>query len=280
MAQTTVSAVGNWDLEAGVIIIGSGAAGIPAAIRAVEGGASVIVVETNYDVGGHAILSGGHMALGGGTSAQRKYGIEDSPDVVFSDLTDWSIVQPNGSPDFRYNDRAVMRAFADHCALTYEFLLANGVEFAEKAPDNHGASTTGNSAPRENHALWTKGAGLESPNAANGTSVIRPLEASARAKGVRFLLNYKMTSIIREPSAQGKAGRVIGITAAHTPRIMPGTTAPLKSFRSEGNIESTKATMNLRAAKAVIVATGGSTSDIEFRSMFDPRLTPVIQVGG
>ena len=62
----------NWDLEADVIVIGSGAAGLPAAIRAVEGGASVIVVEANYDVGGHAILSGGHMALGGGTSAQKK----------------------------------------------------------------------------------------------------------------------------------------------------------------------------------------------------------------
>ena len=34
----------NWDLEADVIIIGSGAAGIPAAIRAVDNGASVIVV--------------------------------------------------------------------------------------------------------------------------------------------------------------------------------------------------------------------------------------------
>ena len=162
------------------------------------------------------------MALGGGTSAQKKYGIPDSPDTVFSDLTDWSIIQPNGWPDFRYNDRAVMRAFADHCALVYEFLLANGVEFTDKAPDNHGASTTGNSAPRENHAVWSKGAGLESPNAANGTSVIRPLEASARAKGVRFLLNYKMTSLIREPSAEQKTGRVIGITAQYTPRIMPG----------------------------------------------------------
>ena len=192
MAQ---AANNNWDLEADVIIIGSGAAGLPAAIKAVDNGASVIVVEANYDVGGHAIISGGHMALGGGTSAQKKYNIPDSPDTVFSDLTDWSIVQPNGTPDFRYNDRAVMRAFADHCATAFEFLLANGVEFADKAPDNQGASTTGNSAPRENHAIWTKGAGLESPNAANGTSVIRPLEASARAKGVKFLLNYKMTSL-------------------------------------------------------------------------------------
>ena len=76
MAQ---AANNSWDLEADVIIIGSGAAGLPAAIKAVDNGASVIVVEANYDVGGHAIISGGHMALGGGTSAQKKYNIPDSP---------------------------------------------------------------------------------------------------------------------------------------------------------------------------------------------------------
>ena len=38
--------------------------------------------------------------------------------------------------------------------------------------------------------------------------------------------------------------------------------------------------MKLHARKAVIIATGGSTSDLNFRRMFDPRLTPVIQVGG
>jgi succinate dehydrogenase/fumarate reductase flavoprotein subunit len=280
MAQARPKNGESWDLQADVIVVGSGAAGLPAAIKATEAGASVIIVEANYDVGGHAILSGGHMALGGGTSAQKKYGIADSPDTVFSDLTDWSIIQPNGSPDFRYNDREVMRAFADHCAMTFEFLLANGVEFTDKAPDNHGASTTGNSAPRENHAFWTKGAGLESPNAAAGTGVIRPLEASARAKGVRFLLNYKMASIIREPATEGGPGYVSGITALYNPRVMHGTTTPLKSFRSDGNIESTQQTMRLRARKAVIVATGGSTSDINFRRMFDPRLTAVIQVGG
>ena len=280
MPQATTNNAAEWNFEADVLVIGSGAAGLPAAIKAVEGGATVIVVETNYDVGGHAILSGGHMALGGGTSAQRKYGIEDSPDIVFSDLTDWSIVQPNGSPDYRYNDRALMRAFADHCAPTFEFLLANGVEFTDKAPDNHGASTTGNSAPRENHSFWTKGAGLESPNAAAGTGVIRPLEASARAKGVRFLLNYKMTRLMREASIGQIPGRVIGLTAQYTPRIIPGATRPLQSFRSEGNIDSSQETVKLRARKGVIIATGGSTSDIHFRRMFDPRLTAVIQVGG
>ncbi|HEY7716572.1 MAG TPA: FAD-binding protein [Candidatus Binatia bacterium] len=267
----------SWDLEADVVVIGSGAAGLPAAVKAADGGASVIVVEANYDIGGHAIISGGNVPLGGGTSAQKKYGIHDSPDIVFSDLTDWTIVQPNGWPDYRYNDRAVMRAFADHCAPTFEFLLENGVKFKDIPPDNQGGHNIGNSAPRENHAFWTKGPGYESPNNRPGTGVIRPLENSARAKGVKFLLNYKMTGIIRERQTSGK---VIGVTTEYTPRIMPGQSTPLKSFRADGNIESTASTMRVRAKKAVILATGGMTGNVNFRRMFDPRLTDVLTVAG
>ena len=270
----------SWDLEADVVVIGAGAAGLPAAVKAAEEGASVIVVEANYDVGGHAIISGGNVPLGGGTSAQRKFGIEDSADVVFRDLTDWSIVQNNGWPDYRYNDREVMRAFADHSAPTYEFLIENGVKFKDIAPDNQGGHNIGNSAPRENHAFWTKGAGLESPNARPGTGVIRPLENSARAKGVRFLLNHKMTSLVREAGSGQNAGCVLGITAEYTPRIMPGQSTPLKSFRSDGNIDSTKPSVSIRAKKGVIIATGGMTSHLHFRRMFDPRLTAALQVAG
>ena len=268
----------SWDLEADVVIIGAGATGLPAAVKAIDTGASTVVVEANYDVGGHAILSGGNIPLGGGTSAQRKYGIEDSPDLVFADRTDWSIVQPNGWPDSRYNDRAVMRAFADDCAATYEFLIANGVKFKEIPPDNAGAHSTGNSAPRENHAFWTDGTGLASPSGRAGVGLVRPLEASARAKGVKFLLNYKMTSLIRAAASDVNPGRVVGITAQYTPRILPGATTPLQSYRSAGNIDSTKSSVGIRAAKAVILATGGSTSNVNFRRMFDPRLTEVYQV--
>src|SRR5262249_28216951 len=37
----------SWDLVADVVVVGAGATGLPAAIKAVDGGASVIVVETN-----------------------------------------------------------------------------------------------------------------------------------------------------------------------------------------------------------------------------------------
>ena len=71
----------KWDHSADVIVIGGGASGIPAAIAAREAGSSVILVEAQPHVGGHARCSGGNVPLGGGTSVQKKYGIEDSPDL-------------------------------------------------------------------------------------------------------------------------------------------------------------------------------------------------------
>ena len=130
----------HWDKEADVVVVGAGATGLPAAIEATEHGASVILIDANFDVGGHAILSGGNVALGGGTSRQKKYGIEDSPDLVFRDLTDWSVVEPNGFPDYRYNDKEIIRAFADNSAPTCEWLIAHGVIFMEKAPDATGGT--------------------------------------------------------------------------------------------------------------------------------------------
>ena len=264
----------RWDLEADVVVIGSGATGMPAAIRAAAAGASVLVVDANYDVGGHAICSGANVALGGGTTAQKKYKIEDSPDILFRDLTDWSVVETSGMPDYRYNDRGVQRALADNAALNYEFLVENGVVFEDRAPDNAGGHALGISARRENHARWDKGQSSESPAGGNGTSLIRPLEASARQRGVKFLLNYHMDAIVRE---RPDSGRVLGIQASYTPTILPGTTAPLRSFRSDGNIEMTANTVTVRARKAIVIGTGGSTSNVNFRRIFDPRLTEEVQ---
>ncbi len=267
----------QWDLEADLVVIGSGAAGLPAAIRAANEGASVIVVDANYDVGGHALLSGGNVALGGGTSLQKKYGIEDSPDLLFQDLTDWSVVESNGMPDYRYNDRGIQRALADNEALTFEFLVENGVVFEDKAPDTQGGHAIGISAPRENHTIRDRKPSLESPSGSGGTNLMRPLEASARKKGVRFLLNYHMDVIFREAPT---SGRVLGIEASYAPTLLPGTTTPLKSYRSQGNIDMNAPTVTVKARKAVMIATGGGTGNVNFRRMFDPRLTEEIQYGG
>jgi len=246
----------TWKLEADVVVIGSGATGLPAAIAAREAGASVILVEAEPHMGGHAICSGGNVPLGGGTSAQIRHGIKDSPDLLFHDLTDWSIVQPNGFPDYRYNDREIVRAFADNNVATYDWLLAHGVTFADKAPDERGGISVGNSVPREMHAVpldWPiahTGLPVDPAQRATysiGAGLMWPLIEAAQRCGVTILLEHRMTAIHRESPT---AGRVTGIEVEH-----------------DG------ARFSVRARKAVIVGTGGAMGNVNFRRMFDPRLT-------
>ena len=98
-----------------------GAAGLAAAVSARDHGAAVIVIEENFDIGGHAMLSGGRVHLGGGNALQKKFNIEDSPDQIFADWT------RHERGDSRYNDRDLVRTFADECVPTFQFLLDNGV---------------------------------------------------------------------------------------------------------------------------------------------------------
>ena len=113
-ANKKISPKRLWDIETDILVIGSGATGLPAALKARQKGHRVMVLEAENHLGGHAICSGGNLPLGGGTSFQKKWGVKDSPDLVFQDLTDWSVIRANGFPDYRYNDREVIRAFADH----------------------------------------------------------------------------------------------------------------------------------------------------------------------
>jgi hypothetical protein len=73
---------------------------------------------------------------------------------------------------------------------------------------------------------------------------------------------------------------VLGIRASYTPKFLPGSTTPMQPFRSDGVIAMTARTVTVRARKAVIVATGGSSSNVNFRRMFDARLTDEYQVAG
>src|SRR6267154_191966 len=82
-AEAAAQKVPKWDHVADVVVAGAGASGLCAAVMARDQGASVIVIEENHDIGGHAMLSGGRVPLGGGTSLQKKYGITDSAEQVY-----------------------------------------------------------------------------------------------------------------------------------------------------------------------------------------------------
>src|SRR5579863_1611939 len=177
----------HFDQAADVVIVGAGASGLPAAIMAREEGASVIVIDSNHDIGGHAMLSGGRVPLGGGTSLQKKYGIADSADQVYLDPTN------QRNPEFRHADRDLVRVWANENAATFEFLLANGVVFEDQAP----TIVNGGTVPRLFVAKRFSDNLNETTNGRPGSGLVRHLEARARAKGVTFLLRHKLTGLTR-----------------------------------------------------------------------------------
>jgi succinate dehydrogenase/fumarate reductase flavoprotein subunit len=245
-AAQSSSAQRNWDLSADFVTIGAGVSGLAAAVSALDNRASVIMVEENFDIGGHGMVSGGNVHLGGGNSRQKKHGIQDSADQVF---TDWI---RHDHRESRYSDRDLVRAFADENAATFEFLIANGVEFHDEATGPGAASTVRRQGTVKQ---WPVRSEIMSADPSRrGSGLVRALEKSARAKGARILLRHKMTSIIRENPT---SGRVLGITAT-----------------TEGR------TVRIEAKKGVLIATGGHSSNVMFRRIFDPRRTEEYQVAG
>lgn len=258
----------SWDFEADVVVVGAGGAGLPAALKALEDGASVIIVEANYDCGGHAAVSEGQLHSGGYTVDQQKWDVTDSADLYYYDHT-------RGFLDSRFNDREVTRSVANSMAEAYEFVLNKGIEVQEIEPMIRSYYRDGgydsDSVARMTYVDATSWENDITGRKNNGIGVTRPLEKSLRDAGVPFLMNYHMDTIIRE---DGNNGRVAGIIASYTPTILPGETEPLGSFFSEGNIDCTKENVSVKANKAVIICTGGSIGNINFRTMFDPRLGP------
>jgi urocanate reductase len=246
-AQDAAAQNGNgnikWDHTADVVVIGAGVAGLPAAITARDNGASVIIVDENFDIGGRGILSGGRVQVGGGHALQQKLGIDDTPDMIFND---WVRFDHSES---RYSDRDLIRVFADENVATYDFLIENGVEFIEKPIRSPDASTVDRIFVTKE---WHIPSQVYAPRRGrNGSGLVRRMEESARKKGVQIFLKHKMTSIVRE---KHNAGRVLGITT------IAGSNP-----------------VNIQARKGVIIASGGHTGNVNFRRIFDPRLTEEYQ---
>ena len=106
-----------------VLVVGSGAAGLSAALSAREAGAErVLVAEGGDVVGGSSRLSGG-LIMGAGTRHQAAAGIADDTDALYHDYMQanrWDV------------DAAVVRRFCDMSGVVVDWLADLGVEFHER----------------------------------------------------------------------------------------------------------------------------------------------------
>jgi len=75
----------KWDEEADVVVVGSGFAGLAAAIEAKEAASSVIILEKMRGFGGNSTISDGVVAAAG-TQFQADSKIADTPQLMYDDM--------------------------------------------------------------------------------------------------------------------------------------------------------------------------------------------------
>ena len=165
-----------------VIVVGSGAAGLSAAIAAADGGASVLVVEADTRVGGSSRLSGGHF-YAAGTSVQREAGVEDSADAMFEHymtLNQW-MVEPS-----------VVRRYCDLSAPTFEWVRELGVEFPVKGLYPSGVGST----PRGHQP------------AGEGERVIEVLEGHRSSRAIDLVLDARVDQLLTDDKGAVRGVRI------------------------------------------------------------------------
>jgi hypothetical protein len=320
-AQTAAQEDGEmeWDYEADIVVLGAGCTGLPAAIRARDLGASVMVIDQNFDAGGRMLHSGAWVSLGGGDPVQMRdaggetdeegfievdplvppEALDDSIDLLFRDVTDWSVLDEQGYGYYRFNDPDQHRGWAENCPATRQFLIDNYCRFARINGTHFGGGvsrarassvflTLGDVTDIEAGTISAEDAGVADPERSSpmcprqlsvsadrvsinavhgGGAMARCLEFAARQKGVEFMFNRHMDELI-----QDRSGRVVGVRASYTPREDPETGERLESFWSNGNIDETAEMVTIKANRAVIVGTGGHAGNPQFRSQFHPRM--------
>ena len=152
-----------------VVVVGSGAAGLSAALAATEDGATVLVAEAEGIVGGSSRLSGGLM-MGAGTRYQRALGIEDSPEALFHDymtLNQWKV------------ESAVVERLTQRAGQAVEWLGDHGVEFYDQMV--YGGDET---VPRVHCPIG------------RGQAVVDTLYARCREAGVEFALGQRIDRLV------------------------------------------------------------------------------------
>ncbi len=155
--------------QADVVVVGSGASGLAAAVTAVEGGASVIVFERQRSIGGTSNFFKGTFAVE--SDMQRERYITLTRDEAFKGIMEYG--------HWRNNPRLV-RAIVDETAATIRWLQKEGVEFSD-------ATINMIDAPRTYHVIRGEGA-----------AVVKILATRLKEKGGDIRLGAAAKRLIKE----------------------------------------------------------------------------------
>ena len=163
-----------------VIVVGSGFAGLAAALESRLGGAEVLLIEKMPAFGGNSAINGGAFSVAG-SPLQKKFGIKDSPEQMLADMI-------RSGRGLSHVD--LLKMVVEGSLPAYEFTLRHGVKYKDFV-QHFG----GHSVPRTLQTVESTGGGIT-----------RPLTESCRKHGVELHLRAKMEEFIRDDD-----GRVVGL---------------------------------------------------------------------
>ncbi len=182
----------KWDREVDVVIVGTGFAGLSAAIEAHDAGAKVILIEKSQVTGGNSVIaSGAYNAVDPGR--QKKQGIEDSIDLHYKQTLEGG--------DFR-GDPEKVRFLVEHAMEGVEWLEKMGVVFEPKVYTVIGA-------------LWPRS--HDPANKGRGGAIVRGLKNQVDKRQIPVLIPCALTGIVRQKPAEGN---VLGIEAEYRKKKM------------------------------------------------------------
>lgn len=164
-----------------IVVVGSGGAGLTAAIAAADLGARVVVIEKQPLTGGNTLLSAGGMNAAN-TKYQQALGIEDSVALMISDTL--RAAGPTSHPD-------LVEVMANQSSASVDWLTTLGVDLSDVGK-LAGASVKRAHRPKNGKAI--------------GPHLIQVLRGAVETRKLDLRVNTKATRLLED-----ETGRLVGL---------------------------------------------------------------------
>ncbi len=171
--------------ETDIVVIGSGAAGLSAALSAAGLGKSVLILEKMPVIGGNTLLSTG-LINAPDPERQKQFKIDDSNELFFKQTYE---------AGHRKGNTELIQVLVDKALPTIQWLEQFGIQFKEEVIQIYGG-------------IWPRG---HNPKVSHGRGYVNFLSKACKEKGIPIKTHTQALSLLFE-TEEGKK-KIVGVKA-------------------------------------------------------------------